>query len=166
MLLSYEKGCIWVSSNEMDEPRTYYTEWSKSERERKILYINAYKQNLEGCHWWFYVQDSKGDTDVKRRLLDSVEEGEGRMTWENSTEICTLPYVKQMTSASLMHEVEHPKLVLWDNQEGWGRKEGRRGRRGGSGWGNTCTPMADSCQCLAKPPQYCKAISFQLKYIN
>ena len=25
---------IWVSSNEVDEPRTYYTEWSKSERER------------------------------------------------------------------------------------------------------------------------------------
>ena len=40
-----------------------------------------------------------------------------------------LPYVKQMTSASSMHEAEHPKLVLWDNQEGWGRKEGRRDRR-------------------------------------
>ena len=22
--------------------------------------------------------------------------------------------------------------------------------------GNTCTPMADSCQCMAKPMQYCK----------
>ena len=22
--------------------------------------------------------------------------------------------------------------------------------------GNTCTPMADSCQCIAKPIQYCK----------
>ena len=29
--------------------------------------------------------------------------------------------------------------------------------------GNTCTPMADSCQCMAKPLQYCKVISFQLK---
>ena len=28
------KGCLWVSSNEADEPRTYYTEWSESERER------------------------------------------------------------------------------------------------------------------------------------
>jgi len=25
-----------------------------------------------------------------------------------------------MTSAGLMHETEHPKLVLWDNPEGWG----------------------------------------------
>ena len=29
--------------------------------------------------------------------------------------------------------------------------------------GNTCTPMADSCQCMAKPLQYCKVISLQLK---
>ena len=30
--------------------------------------------------------------------------------------------------------------------------------------GNTCTPMADSYQCMAKPPQYCKVISLQLKW--
>ena len=29
--------------------------------------------------------------------------------------------------------------------------------------GNTCTPMADSCDYMAKPPQYCKIISLQLK---
>ena len=32
--------------------------------------------------------------------------------------------------------------------------------------GNTCTPMVDSCQHMAKPLQYCKVISLQLKYIN
>ena len=31
-----KKECIWVSSNEVDELRTYYTEWSKSERERYV----------------------------------------------------------------------------------------------------------------------------------
>ena len=46
------------------------------------------------------MQVSKGDTDVKNRLLNSVGEGEGGIIWENSTETCTLPYVKQMTSAS------------------------------------------------------------------
>ena len=25
ILLSYKKECIWVSSNEVDEPRAYYT---------------------------------------------------------------------------------------------------------------------------------------------
>ena len=34
ILLNHKKEHIWVSSNEMDEPRAYYTEWSKSERER------------------------------------------------------------------------------------------------------------------------------------
>ena len=29
ILLSHKKEHIWVSSNEGDEPRTYYTEWSK-----------------------------------------------------------------------------------------------------------------------------------------
>ena len=37
---------------------------------------------------------SKRDTDVKDSLLDSVGEDEGGMTWENSTEICILSYVK------------------------------------------------------------------------
>ena len=33
-LLSHKKEHIRVSSNEVDEPRTYYTERSESERER------------------------------------------------------------------------------------------------------------------------------------
>ena len=46
ILLSHKKEHIWVRSNEVDEPSAY-TEWSKSERERYILYIIAYIQNLE-----------------------------------------------------------------------------------------------------------------------
>ena len=34
ILLSHKKEYIWVSSDEVDEPRTYYTEWRKWERER------------------------------------------------------------------------------------------------------------------------------------
>ena len=41
------KECIWVSSNEVDETGTYYTEWSKLERKTPIQYINAYIWNLE-----------------------------------------------------------------------------------------------------------------------
>ena len=40
------------------------------------------------------MRDSKRDTDVKNRLLDSVGEGKGGMIRENSIEICILPYVK------------------------------------------------------------------------
>ena len=45
--LSYKKECIRISSNAVDETVTYYTVCSKSERERQILSINAYSQNLE-----------------------------------------------------------------------------------------------------------------------
>ena len=48
--------------------------------------------------------DSKRDTDVKNRLLDSVGEGEGRMIWEKSTETCILSCMKQITSPGLIHE--------------------------------------------------------------
>ena len=37
-------------------------------------------------------------------------------------------------------------------RDGMGRKV-----VGGFRMGNTCTPMADSCQCMAKPLQYYKA---------
>ena len=35
--------------------------------------------------------------------------------------------------------------------DGMGREVG-----GGFRMGNTCTPMVDSCKCMAKPIQYCK----------
>jgi len=34
ILLSHKKECMWVTSDEVDEPRTYYIEWSESERGR------------------------------------------------------------------------------------------------------------------------------------
>jgi len=39
------------------------------------------------------------------------------------------------------------------------------GREMGEGFrvGSTYTPVADSCQCMAKPIQCCKVISLQLK---
>ena len=37
-----KKEWIWVSFSEVDEPWACYTEWIKSEREKQMLYINAY----------------------------------------------------------------------------------------------------------------------------
>ena len=54
-LLAIKKKCIWVSSNEVDEPRAYYTEWSKSEREKQILSIDTYICNLERWYWWIFM---------------------------------------------------------------------------------------------------------------
>ena len=38
------------------------------------------------------MRDSKRDTDVQNRLLDSVGEGEGGMIWENGTETYNIIY--------------------------------------------------------------------------
>ena len=68
---------------------------------------------------WPYMWDSKRDTDVKNRLLDSVGEGEGGMIWENSIGTCILPYVEQITSPGSMHETGCSGLMHWDDPEGW-----------------------------------------------
>ena len=66
------------------------------------------------------MQDSKKDTDIKNRLLDSVGEGESGMIWENSIEMCILSYVKQITSSDSMHETGCSGLVHWDDPWGMG----------------------------------------------
>ena len=78
------------------------------------------------------MRDSKRDTDTEDRLLNSVGEGEGGMIWENSIKTRILPYVKQMTSPSSMHETGYSMPVHWDNPEGWdGEGEGRGFGMGG-----------------------------------
>ena len=74
------------------------------------------------------MQDSKRDTDVNKRLLDSVGEGEGGMIWENSIETRILPYVKQIASPGSMHETGP---VHWDDSEGWHGEGGGRGVQDG-----------------------------------
>ena len=73
-------------------------------------------------------------------------EGEGGMIWENGTETCILSYVKHIASPGSMHETGCSGVVHWDDPEGWDGE----GSGGGFQFGNTCTPIADSCQCLAK----------------
>ena len=77
------------------------------------------------------LQDSKRDTSVKNRLLDSVGEGEGGMIWENSIEICILPYVKQIASPGSMHDTGCSGPVHWDDPEGWDGEGGGRGVQDG-----------------------------------
>ena len=75
--------------------------------------------------------DSKRDTDVKNRLLDSVGEDKSEMIWENSIETCILSYVKQIISPGSMHETGCLGLVHWDDTEGWDGEGGGRGAQDG-----------------------------------
>ena len=81
------------------------------------------------------MRDSKRDTEVKNRLLDSVGEGEGGMIWENSIETCILSFVKRIASPGLMHETGCSGLVHWDDlRDGMGREVG-----GVQDWGHMDT---------------------------
>ena len=81
-----KKEHISVSSNEVDVPRACYTEWSKSESERQILYNDTYIWNLEGWYWWIHSQSTNGDTDIKNRLMNKGggEERENETNGENN----------------------------------------------------------------------------------
>ena len=99
------------------------------------------------------MRDSKRDTDVKNRFLDSVGEGEGGMIWENGIKTFILSCKKRITSLCLIQDTGCLGLVhrmIQRDDMGW--EVG-----GGFRIGNSCTSVADSCQCMAKPIQYCKA---------
>ena len=72
LLLSHKKERIWVGCTEADEPRICYTEWTKSEREKQISYINAYIWNLEKGYWWAYLQGRNREADVENGLAGTA----------------------------------------------------------------------------------------------
>ena len=78
-------------------------------------------------------------------------EGKGGMIWENGIETCKLSYVKRTASPGSMHDTARAWCTGMTRRDGMGRDAG-----GGFKMGNTCTPMADSSQCMAKPVQCCK----------
>ena len=63
------------------------------------------------------MRDSKRDTDVRNRLLDSVGEGEGRMIWENGIETCILSCKKRIASLGPIQDTGCLGLVHWDDPE-------------------------------------------------
>ena len=77
---------------EVAEPRACYTEWSKSEREKQILYINAYIWNLEKWYRWTCLQGKDGDADVEEGLMGAAGEGAGGSNGESSIDIYSTMY--------------------------------------------------------------------------
>ena len=63
------------------------------------------------------MRDSKRDTDVYNGLLDSVEEGEGGMIWENGTETCILSCKKRIASLCSTQDTGCLGLVHGDDPE-------------------------------------------------
>ena len=73
-----------------------------------------------------------------------------------------ITYVKWIISPSSMHETGHSKPVQWNNPDGW---DGEGGGRGVQDRGHLYT-YGWFMSVMAKPPQYCKVSSLQLKLIN
>ena len=81
ILLNHEKEWNCAICRDMGGPRDCHTERSKSEREKQILYVNAYMWNLEKWYRWTYLQSRNRDTDIKNKCMDT--EGDvGGMDWE------------------------------------------------------------------------------------
>ena len=98
--------------------------------------------------------DSKRDTDVNNRLLDSVGKGKGGMIWENSIE----------TYITTFETDNQSKFDAWD--------KALNGQHRGMGWGFGTGVIHHTCDWFMsvyakkkkkKKSQYCKVISFQLK---
>ena len=66
-----KKEWNWVIYRDVDGSRDCHTEWSKSEREKQILYINAYMWNLEKWYRWTGLQGRNRDTAVENRHMDT-----------------------------------------------------------------------------------------------
>ena len=72
-----KKEWNWVICRDVDGPREYHREWSKSEREKQILYINAYMWDLEKWYRWTVLQGRNWETDVENKCMDTKgEKGE------------------------------------------------------------------------------------------
>ena len=98
------------------------------------------------------MRDSKRDTDVKNRLLDSVGEVEGGMIWENGIETCILSCKKWTASLGSIKDTGCLGLVHWDDPERW-YEEG--GGRGVQDWELTYT-RGRFMSMYGKTIQYCK----------
>ena len=123
-----------------------YSPWGHKESDTTEWGSLSLSRNPKRQHQWSYMQGSKGDTDIKNRFLDGeVEEAEGGMIWENSTETyITICKTDSQWEFDIWHR--NPKPVLCDHLEGWGEGKGSSAQEGGL----TSMPMTDSRWCMAE----------------
>ena len=109
ILLSHKKEWNWVICRDVDGSRDCQTEWSKSEREKQISYINACMWNLEKWYRWTGLQGRNRDTDVENKCMDTKggkwQGGVGVMNWEIGIDIYTLICIKWIANKNLLYKI-------------------------------------------------------------
>ena len=147
--MSYQNKCVWVHIWEWRQERETENsvknvanlgDWSTSIR---TLYTRQQKRHrcIEQCFW----------TQWER----------ARVGWFGRMALKHVYY-------DMCNESPVQVWCMIQGAQGWCTGMTQRtgmAREVGGGFriGNTCTPMADSCQYMAKPVQYCKVISLPLK---
>ena len=146
ILLSYLKECIWISSNQVDETGAYYTQWSKKEKHQYSILMHIYMEFRKMVTTTLYARQQKRHRYKeqtfglcgRRRGWDDLREEH----WNMYINICEID--------------DQSKFDAWNRA----LKAGALGQPRGMGWGgrwerglgqeDRCTPLADSCQCMAK----------------
>ena len=115
---------------------------------------------------WLKMHNKCSDNDVckensfSNKTLTATETQMYRMDFWTVRERERVGWFGRM---ALKHVNESPVYVQYRIQDAWGWCMGMI-QRDDMGWevgdgfriGNSCTPMVDSCQCMAKPIKYCK----------
>ena len=74
--------------------RVCHPEWSKSEREKQILHINAYMWNLEKWYRWTYLQGRGRNTGAENGHVNTEGEDKEKGELRVRIDMYTLPRVK------------------------------------------------------------------------
>ena len=110
ILLSYKKEWNRVICRDVDGSRDCHTEWSKSEREKHILCIDAYMWNLEKWYRWTGLHGRNWDTDVENKRTDTKGGkwwgggGGVGMNWAIGIDMYTLMCIKLMTNKNPLYK--------------------------------------------------------------
>ena len=135
------------------------SEVSQKQNKTPIQHINAYIWNRVRWEWWPYIWDSKRDTDMKNRLLDSGR----RWGWDDLREqhwnMCiAICEIDDQSKFNAWNRALKASALGQPRGMGWGGK-----REGVSGWGTHVHLWLIHVNVWQNPPQYYKVISLQLK---
>ena len=122
----------------MDETGAYNTEWSKSERKTPIQYINTYNMEFRKMvTTTVYARQQKRHR-YKEQTFGLCGRRQG---WDDLREQHWNLYI------TICEIDQQSKFDAWNRA----LQVGALGQpRGLGGMGDTCTPVADSCQCIIK----------------
>ena len=117
ILLSPKKERNWVICWDVDGSRDCHTEWSKSEREKQISYINACMWNLEKWYRGASLQGRSWDTDVENGHMDTKGGklrwgGDGGvLNWAIGIDMYTLMCIKLMPDKNMQYKKQTNKTT-------------------------------------------------------